>query len=130
MSCKQLATQTASAVLLILLLNISFATAASSESEPAVSEDEGRSYFGYQPKPKDSYKKLVEDLSEFAVTSWGDWLSLYAKIEALHKKLYYRKDKDYGGYDYSKLHRMQQLLSEQKATIDALRSDRLNVPTV
>ncbi|KFB45812.1 hypothetical protein ZHAS_00013792 [Anopheles sinensis] len=134
MSCKQLTYLAAFAVLLMVLLNVSCATAASDASEPTLEENEAKSYFGYHPpEPKDSYKKLVEDVNEFVSLYSGEWTRLWEKIDALHKKLYYRKDKDhggYGGYDYNKLQRMQQVLSEQKATIDALRSERLKVPTV
>ncbi|XP_058120936.1 uncharacterized protein LOC131282475 [Anopheles ziemanni] len=132
MSCKQLAYLSAFTVLLMLLLNVSSTTAASSASEATHEENEAKSYFGYQPpQPKDSYKKLVEDVNEFVSLYSGEWTRLWEKIDALHKKLYYRKDKDYGGggYDYNKLQRMEQLLSDQKATIDALRSQRLQVPT-
>uniref|UniRef100_A0A182M6B2 Uncharacterized protein n=1 Tax=Anopheles culicifacies TaxID=139723 RepID=A0A182M6B2_9DIPT len=110
----------------VVLLIATVVSAASSESEsgidPAV---ESKSYFGYHPKPKDSYKKLVEEVDEWTRLNHEALLALGEKIETLHKKLYHRKDKEHGGgYYYNDMEQMQKLLREQKAALDSLRGER------
>ncbi|XP_052895661.1 uncharacterized protein LOC128302854 [Anopheles moucheti] len=121
MSCKHLVLLAACTVLLLI---------ASAHSESVADHDEesvGKSYFGYQPKPQDSYKKLVEDVDEFTRLYLEEFTALGEKIETLHKKLYHRKDKDHGGYNYNDLAHMHKLLSQQKAALDTLRSERPSV---
>ncbi|XP_053663642.1 uncharacterized protein LOC128712794 [Anopheles marshallii] len=125
MSCKHLVLLAACTVLLLIA---SVSSAAASESvtnnDP---ESVAKSYFGYQPKPNDSYKKLVEDVDEFTRLYLEEFTALGEKIETLHKKLYHRKDKDHGGYNYNDMAQMHKLLSQQKAALDALRSERPSV---
>uniref|UniRef100_A0A182SYJ0 Uncharacterized protein n=1 Tax=Anopheles maculatus TaxID=74869 RepID=A0A182SYJ0_9DIPT len=113
------------AVCSVLLVVVSAAAAVPSESTVEIDpEAASKSYFGYHPKPKDSYKKLVEDVDEFARIHHGEFAALVEKIETLHKKLFYRKDKEHGGHYYNEMEQMQKLLIQQKAALDALRSDR------
>ncbi|XP_050075908.1 uncharacterized protein LOC126563318 [Anopheles maculipalpis] len=113
------------AVCSVLLVIASTAAAVPNESKVETdSGTAGKSYFGYHPKPKDSYKKLVEDVDEFARLHDGEFAALLEKIQTLHKKLFYRKDKDHGGHYYNEMEQMQKLLIQQKAALDALRSER------
>ncbi|XP_035910576.1 uncharacterized protein LOC118511509 [Anopheles stephensi] len=120
MSCKNIVFLAVCSVLVVI-------AAATVPNESSVESNSGaasKSYFGYHPQPKDSYKKLVEDVDEFARKCHEQFVALADKIDALHKKLYYRKDKEHGGHYYTDVEQMQKLLSQQKAALDALRSDR------
>lgn len=125
MSSKQIILLAACTVLLVIA---SVVSASPSDSAPdRAHEVSAKSYFGYQTQPKDSYKKLTEEVTEYCRLISPEITGLRDKIETLQKKLFYRKDKDHGGYNYNDLEQMQRMLAQQKAALDALRNERPSV---
>uniref|UniRef100_A0A182QA67 Uncharacterized protein n=1 Tax=Anopheles farauti TaxID=69004 RepID=A0A182QA67_9DIPT len=122
MSCKQIAVLTAYALLLLIAT-----VSATAPVEPAVEQQiDAKSYFGYHPHQKDSYKKLAIEVNDFGTLFKSELESLVDKIKTLHQKVFYRKDKDNygGGYDVLQ---MQKLYNKQKAALEALRNERPGV---